>query len=291
MRFPRASPIRVVLLDAFDTLVRPSSAPYLQYAHAAREAGLQVADESVKSAFKQAFTETSIEYPNYGLESREIESPDAWWHLVIRRTFSPQRHEGITAHDYEAKGAVLAQNLVDKFGTKDAYTLFDDVVPALRGLLAPANTQHSVRIGLATNSDTRILSVLRSFGLAEYLDLTIPQPGTIGGATLSYLEKAAKPDARFFHRAIARNSGEVARDQVLYVGDQLHEDFWGATDAGCQALWLQRPASASNQVYAKADQPHTSPEELAYVSARTITSLTDVVKFVTDSHMRADECD
>lgn len=290
MRFPRASPIRLVLFDAFDTLVRPVTPPYMQYAQAARNAGLKVKDEHVKTAFKQAFTETSIEFPNYGLESDSIHSPDDWWHLVISRTFSPHRHTDISTHDFDTKVAPLTQTLVDKFATKEAYTLFDDVVPTLQSFSSLANVREPVRVGLATNSDTRILSVLRSFDLSDNLDLRIPRPGSVGGATLSYLEQAAKPDIRFFQRAIRRNTGtqSIHPENVLYVGDQLHEDFWGATDAGCQALWLQRLDFASNQEFAKIDQPRTDAEELAYLSARTIPSLTEVTRYVTDSHTRAE---
>lgn len=298
-KFPKLAPIRLVLFDAFDTLVTPRSAPHLQYAAVAREHGLDVADNDVKSAFKQAFRKTSVEHPNYGLET-DVASPDEWWKLVIQRTFTPRFHPSVTSEQYADNIESLSQQLVSRFGTSEAYHVFDDVIPTLEQL---ARTRCSdgqpLRLALATNSDSRILSVLKSAGLDKFLELNVnPQTPSssstshYGGPTLSYFEKRAKPDARFFRAAIRRASFSLAPDvakaetlnpsNVLYVGDQLYEDFWGATDAGLQAAWLQRPTNAeSNQPYQQVDNQRSTDEEQAYVRARTISSLSDVVDIVT----------
>ncbi|PWY98446.1 HAD-like protein [Testicularia cyperi] len=299
-------PIRLVLFDAFDTLVRPTTAPHLQYAEAARQHGLEVDDQDVKSAFRQAFKETSRQHPNYGLET-SIASPDQWWDLVIRRTFSPEFHPRLYKVDssssrarIEDRIAPLSQSLVERFGTSKAYTLFDDVIPTLQSLSSSPDTNAAnthLRLGLATNSDSRILSVLKGFGLDQFLDLT-PSDNPGLGPTLSYFEKVAKPDPRFFAAAIGRNppSSRAGSDEtktteplrpenVLYVGDQLYEDFWGATDAGLQALWLHRPSnSESNQPYQDATANHNNSEDQEFARQRTIQSLTEVVDYVRRSN-------
>ncbi|SPO22031.1 uncharacterized protein UTRI_02026_B [Ustilago trichophora] len=288
-RFPRlAAPIRLVLFDAFDTLVTPRPAPHLQYAAVAREYGLNVCDNDVKSAFKQAFRTTSIEHPNYGLES-DIASPDEWWKLVIQRTFSPHLHSRVSSQQYLDSIDSLSHRLVTRFGTSEAYHLFDDVVPTLRRL---SQTQtgdgRPLQLALATNSDSRILSVLKSFGLDQFLELDVASWQTkTTGPTLSYFEKCAKPDSRFFHAAVRRASfsatvGTLNAANVLYVGDQLHEDFWGATNAGLQAAWLQRPTtSESNQPYQHIGNHRNTENDEAYVRDRTIPSLECLVDIVT----------
>lgn len=280
-RFPIAAPIRLILFDAFDTLVTPRSAPHLQYAALARDHGLTVSDSDVKSAFKSAFRTTSQEHPNYGLET-DIASPDEWWKLVIQRTFTPHLHSHVTHEQYVAAIEHLSNRLVARFGTNEAYHLFEDVLPALSAL---TEAQVPIQLGLATNSDSRILSVLASFGLDRHIPLTVSERD---GPTLSYFEKSAKPDARFFQAAIRRAASScqpLSPANVLYVGDQLHEDFWGATDADLQAAWLQRPAAGeSNQPYQQIGKERNSKEEGQYVQDRTISSLSSLFQIVTLSH-------
>lgn len=300
-RFPWKAPIRLILFDAFDTLVTPRSAPHLQYAAVAREYGLSVSDDDVKSAFRQAFRTTSVEHPNYGLET-DIASPDEWWKLVIQRTFSPCLHSGITSEQYATTIEPLSHRLVTRFGTSEAYNLFEDVVPTLERLThMRAGDEGTVRLALATNSDSRILSVLKSFGLDRFVELDVGSEslshapgmtaaGTIkrSGPTLSYFEKCAKPDPRFFEAAIRRASSDndmIKAANVLYVGDQLHEDFWGATDASLQAAWLQRSTGLeSNQPYQQIGKDRNSEQERAYVRDRTIPSLSSLIDIVTQSN-------
>ena len=299
--FPRVAPIRLILFDAFDTLVTPRSAPHLQYAAVARQYGLDVSNNDVKAAFKQAFRTTSVEHPNYGLET-DIASPDEWWKLVIQRTFSPRLHSGITSEQYATAIEPLSQRLVTRFGTSEAYNLFEDVVPTLERLAhIQAGKDRTIRLALATNSDSRILSVLKSFDLDRFLELDVGSessshaPGMTAsgtmrrsGPTLSYFEKSAKPDSGFFEAAIRRASSDndmIQAANVLYVGDQLHEDFWGATDAGLQAAWLQRTTGLeSNQPYQQIGKDRSSEQEQAFVRDRTIPSLSSLIDIVTRSN-------
>ncbi|CDS01927.1 uncharacterized protein SPSC_03090 [Sporisorium scitamineum] len=296
-RFPTWAPIRLVLFDAFDTLVTPKSAPHLQYATVARQHGFQVQDNDVKAAFKQAFRSTSLQHPSYGLETN-IASPDEWWQLVIQRTFAPHLHTQVTPEQYNNGIDSLSHQLVHRFGTNEAYRLFPDVIPTLQRLAQLRfKEDRAVSLALATNSDSRILSVLKSFGLDRFLRLdthATPAPSSAVqlGPTLSYFEKCAKPDPHFFHaavrRASSRNKGSemtLEPANVLYVGDQLHEDFWGATDAGLQAAWLQRPTTLeSNQPYQQMSKDRNSNREQAHVGERTIASLSSVVDIVAQSH-------
>ncbi|SPO23348.1 uncharacterized protein UTRI_02026 [Ustilago trichophora] len=292
MKLPTSvAPIRLVLFDAFDTLVTPRSAPHLQYAAVARQYGFNVCDNDVKSAFKQAFRATSIEHPNYGLESG-IASPDEWWKLVIQRTFSPHLHSCVSSQHYSDRIDSLSHTLVTRFGTSEAYHLFDDVIPTLRTLSRTYTADgRPLQLALATNSDSRILSVLKSFGLDQFLELDVASAQTkTSGPTLSYFEKCAKPDSRFFHAAIRRASFSATAEtlnaaNVLYVGDQLHEDFWGATNAGLQAAWLQRPTNfQSNQPYQHIDNHRNTEHDEAYVHDRTIPSLECLVDIVTHTN-------
>ena len=72
---------------------------------------------------------------------------------------------------------------------------------------------------------------------------------------------APKPDARIFAALLARAGVEPA--QVLHIGDDPHADVVGATQAGMQAIWLNRDAREWPVQFA----PPT----------RTITSLAEIL--------------
>jgi HAD superfamily hydrolase (TIGR01549 family) len=71
---------------------------------------------------------------------------------------------------------------------------------------------------------------------------------------------AAKPDARIFAHLL-KEAGVEAR-QVLHIGDDPHADIVGATQAGLQAVWINRDAKLW-------------PAEFA-LPARTISTLAEI---------------
>ena len=72
---------------------------------------------------------------------------------------------------------------------------------------------------------------------------------------------AAKPDARIF--SAMRHLAGVSAAEVLHVGDDPLADVVGATQAGMQAVWLNREA-------------RRWPGELA-PPARTISTLAEII--------------
>ncbi len=217
---------------------------------------------------------------------RETTGPDAWWALVIGRTFhgplsaveqvlaslslEPARASSSTPRGGRGErqapapaaggwalvgpdfspapppsqaesGAVRAErrrtflhttlipHLLRHFSSSAAYSLFPDTLPAL-ALLRGAGGSSSVPVGVASNSDDRILLAMRALGLGEYLNLELgPACGAEGSCqaekhdgqgrgpppTLSYDVGAEKPSRAFFERALARANRHLllARDR------------------------------------------------------------------------------
>ncbi|KAN0064032.1 hypothetical protein ACQY0O_003638 [Thecaphora frezii] len=273
-------PLRLVLFDVFDTLLQPILPPHVQYAQEARRLGLDVADDDVQRAFKQAFRTLWNQHPNYGL-STSLASPDEWWRLVIHSTFSPDHHPLITASQHFSVLPLLSTRLLDRFASRRAYRLFPDVLPTLSSL------PRSLPLALATNSDTRILSALSDFQMNRYFDLAIDHPQYYdrggGGPTLSCIEQCAKPDPAFFKAAVRRNCQEEVRlDQVLYVGDQREEDFWAAIQVGLQAVWVDREGTRYQPT--TQEQEARADEERTFLSQRTVRDLRQLVDVVSSSH-------
>ena len=66
-------------------------------------------------------------------------------------------------------------------------------------------------LGIISNFDSRLFSVLRGLGIADLFDTV----------TISSLARAAKPSARIFHQALEKHA--VDPDEALHVGDSERE--------------------------------------------------------------------
>jgi len=107
------------------------------------------------------------------------------------------------------------------------WSLYPETVGVLRELKATG-----VELGIISNFDTRLFSVLRGLGIAEMFDTV----------TISSLERVVKPSSRIFHAALAKHMAEP--EEALHVGDSLSEDVEGAINAGVPAIWINRQPHA-----------------------------------------------
>jgi hypothetical protein len=125
----------------------------------------------------------------------------------------------------------------------------------------PSWTWEKTVVGIITNSDDRVPSVLESFGLK----IGPRRVGTSGQriaqanldddvsfVVLSYDVGIEKPDRRIFDAAaqmlretIAESSGgdglvSAGEFSKLYVGDSMEHDYFGAKEAGWDAVLVDR---------------------------------------------------
>jgi FMN hydrolase / 5-amino-6-(5-phospho-D-ribitylamino)uracil phosphatase len=106
------------------------------------------------------------------------------------------------------------------FAARNRIALYDDVAPALKRLAG------SYRLFALSNGNAD----LRRCGLDHVFE------GHITAISAGY----PKPDARIFE-SLARLA-RVPAAQVVHVGDDPHTDVFGATQAGMQAVWINRDA-------------------------------------------------
>lgn len=298
-------PIKVIIFDAFDTLITPRSAPYLQYAEEARKVGLQVQDEDIKNSFKSSFKQLAKQYPVYGLNTG-LQSPDDWWLRLIQQTMVGS---GIQPKKVEDAMPTLGPALLNRFGTAEAYKLAEgvpDIFEELKGLKGPSNDD--LTLSLATNSDERILNACKDLGLGRLLDLDVVYDSKraptniseknlgssfpsaqkarvpVSGPTLSYDVGFEKPSKEFFHFAVQRifpfdknqkiSLTEMCK-QTIYVGDHFEEDYLGAKSAGLQAAWLRR------------QQPELTEEQMDQLppneKVNELSSMLDILNLVKQS--------
>ena len=196
---------------------------------------------------------------------------------VITKTFTPWlKNDQKLPHQ-------LVSELLNRFYSDEGYTLFPDVKPlfeTLRCLERGRNKEKAdsaewewkrVVAGVITNSDDRVIPVLKSLGLhirarrygcpsaknASASSLPLRQ-NDIDFMVFSYDVGYTKPDKRIFDvaremlvhdllltpKSDQRNGGESPQDiddfELLFVGDDYEKDVLGAKHAGWHAVYLDR---------------------------------------------------
>ena len=104
-------------------------------------------------------------------------------------------------------------------------SLFDDVLPALQSL------DGSYKLGLLSNGN----SYADRLGLQDFISFQVFSQDHGG---------VEKPDPRLFR--IALQEAECAPQELMHVGDSLEYDVAGASNAGVQAVWLNRKVDGSH---------------------------------------------
>lgn len=210
--------IRVVFFDAADTLFHVKGSVAEIYLRHAAEFGFAQTPESL-SAIKQAFGRAFRDAPPpifAATEPAQIKhSERLWWfdivHNVFYRVGMFERFDDFFERVFQV------------FEEPGAWELFPETVRTLAAL----KTQ-GVELGIISNFDSRLFSVLRGLGLADTFDTV----------TISSLAQAAKPAPRIFQVALDKHA--VDPEEALHIGDSLRDDVEGARKAGLRAILLDR---------------------------------------------------
>jgi len=133
---------------------------------------------------------------------------------AMRRDFL--RHIG-DRYDYDGE-LVSRRGFEVFFHARQQVELYEDVLPALRRL------KTRFRLGAISNGNASVDHV----GLGHLIE------HAVSAADL----QVAKPDAQIY-RHLARHFA-ASPAEILYVGDHPEYDVVGATEAGFQAVWVNR---------------------------------------------------
>jgi putative hydrolase of the HAD superfamily len=142
--------------------------------------------------------------------------------------------------DHSEAEALADQAFEVFYAARNRVTFYDDVEPALRRL------KRRYRLFALSNGNAD----LQRTGLAELFD----------GHVTAISAGAPKPDARIF--ANLRELAGVDAAQILHVGDDPHADVVGATQAGMQAIWMNREAREWPAQFAPPPRTISTLEEL-----------------------------
>ncbi|KAK2595328.1 hypothetical protein QQS21_006928 [Conoideocrella luteorostrata] len=258
-----ARPNLLLCFDAFGTLFKPRFPVAHQYGQVARQCGITGFSESeLQSHLAAAFKHETKENPNYGRETGL--GATKWWTNVIHRTFTPLLNGRPLPAD-------LAPKLLDRFSSCKAYDTEKNLVSTLRSVRqrGPRLAFDRVLIGVVTNSDDRVPSILSSFGLnvsplhfgAEDGLYVSGEMYDIDFHCMSYHAGVEKPDPRIFQAAEHMLAKVLAADEAhktngaapdtkswrkMYLGDEYAKDVVGAQRAGWSPVLLDPNDKATN---------------------------------------------
>ena len=212
-----------VLFDAAETLFTTRGSVGEIYGGVARQYGSQVPPEAIQAAFVRNFR---------GAGPLSLEDQKRWWKDVVYRVFN---EVGMIPNFDQ-----FFDEVYERFRDSQGWILF----PETRAVLDELKGR-KLKLGVISNFDDRIYSVMRSLGIVEYFD----------AVTISSETGYSKPDPQIFEAAIQALASPAS--EILLVGDSLSDDVEAAKRAGLDAVLIDRHGR--------------------YPSVKHITSLLDVV--------------
>jgi putative hydrolase of the HAD superfamily len=227
--------IRVVFFDAADTLFHVNGSVadiYLQHAVQFGFPQTPHSLDAIRQAFSRAFRDAPPPIFAATEPSQIKQSERLWWFDIVHNVFY---RVGMVARFDD-----FFEQVFQVFEDPASWRLF----PETAAVLAELKGQ-GLELGIISNFDSRLFSVMRGLGIAEAFDTV----------TISSLTRAAKPAPKIFHLALEKHA--VDPEEALHVGDSLRDDVEGAKKAGLHAVLLDRTGSrrdAGIQVIQALDQ-------------------------------------
>ncbi|MDB9375852.1 HAD-IA family hydrolase [Nodularia sphaerocarpa] len=213
---------KVILLDAVGTLFGVKGSVGEVYRQIAQEFEVEVSAEILNTTFLQSFKASPPPiFPNAELHDIPQQEFD-WWRKIALNTFESA---GVLSQFADFSG--FFSELYIHFGTAEPWFVYPDVLSSLIDW-----QRQGIELGILSNFDSRIFSVLQSLELSSYFT----------SITISTQARAAKPDPQIF--AIALEKHNCPPEAAWHIGDSIIEDYQGAKAAGLRGIWINRQTTS-----------------------------------------------
>jgi putative hydrolase of the HAD superfamily len=197
---------RAVLFDAAETLFTTRGSVGEIYAAVAHRYGSTATPENIQAAFVRNFR---------GAGPVQVENEKAWWKNIVHRVFT----EAGMVENFDQ----FFDQVYDTFRNSQGWVLFPETYEVLKELKTGG-----CKLGVVSNFDTRIYTVMQSLGILEFFD----------AVTTSSETGFCKPDREIFEAAV--RALNVMPSETVLVGDSLRDDVEAGIRAGLQALLIDR---------------------------------------------------
>jgi len=209
--------LQALFFDAAGTLIRPAEPVGKTYALHALQRGIVAEPEAIMQAFRMAWKETPPPLHPEGQASADDDR--GWWLALVGDVFGRVLGTPLAEATLES----LFSGLYLHYAQPQAWSVFDDVVPALEELA------RDHRLLVVSNFDRRLRSILAGHDLLRFF----------GQIIISSEVGAAKPHPRMFEAALV--AGDCPPQEALHIGDDLKCDLHGAQSCGIHAFHVVRP--------------------------------------------------
>jgi putative hydrolase of the HAD superfamily len=192
-----------------------------------RGLGLDLSPVTLEAAIREVLAEmSSLIPPGSDRYAHFPGGEDEYWLRFSGKTLAKASGRPLP----DRLSAQALERLRDAFRRADAWRVFPDVHPTLRGL-----RRMGVRLGIVSNWDSRLPYVLELLALAGYFEV-------VG---VSHLEGVEKPAPAIFHRVLRRMG--IGPERALHIGDIRELDVDGARSAGLDARLIDRRENTDGQ--------------------------------------------
>jgi putative hydrolase of the HAD superfamily len=207
--------IKVVFLDAGETILHPHPSFPELFSRTAASRGIDVSPEQVAPVLYGALRNMDRYVTELGL---------------VNPSMSAERSRTLWVHIYERclvelgiEDGALAGELFAVFSDVSTYRLFPDALPAIRQLRATGYI-----LGLISNFEGWLEDLLIELEVGHVFDV----------AVISGLEGVEKPDPKIYK--IALEKAGVEPKSAVHVGDSLSLDIQPAAQVGMKTVLLDR---------------------------------------------------
>ena len=209
---------KVIFLDAVGTLFGVKGSVGEVYSQVAHQFGVEVSAKELDRAFLKSFQHSNrMAFP--GVEPEEIPTKEfQWWSAIASQTF---QEVGVFEKFSDFPG--FFSELYAHFATAEPWFVYPDVLPALEHW-----HKSGIPLGIVSNFDSRLYSVLQALNLAEYFT----------SIAISTEVGAAKPEPEIFYAGLQKH--DCPPEAAWHIGDSFKEDYQGAKAAGLKGIWLKR---------------------------------------------------
>jgi putative hydrolase of the HAD superfamily len=200
--------MRAVFFDAVGTVLFPSPTASVVYVEVAARHGLALDPAAVKTRLWAQFRAEEAADRQFQWATSEEREEDRWRAIVFAAI------DGATED--------LFQELYHHFAQPHAWT----VPPAAAECIARLHSQ-GLRVGMGSNYDSRLESVVAGTPALHPLKHRL---------VISSLVGTRKPGRAFFDAVIQSAGCDPA--EIVFAGDDVENDYRGATAAGLRAVLL-----------------------------------------------------
>ncbi|MGL6073209.1 MAG: HAD-IA family hydrolase [Fimbriiglobus sp.] len=202
--------MKAVLFDAVGTVIHPTNGAPGMYVAAAKKYGLDLDETAVLKAFRESY-----------LAEEAIDRANGW---LVSEAREVERWRNIVSHSLPGTPPECFDDLYHHFAQPHAWYCPPDLSTTLQTLAA-----RGVVLGLASNYDSRLKTVIAGH----------PELRMLPHVFISSQVGHRKPSQAFFQHVT--QTIEIDPADILFVGDDLENDYHGASKFGMQAV-LYDPA-------------------------------------------------